>query len=71
MGANIKMMGNDLIIEGVKELNAGKLDSYNDHRMAMALSIAALKGNGQSEILGYKSVNISFPSFYKTLYSLC
>ena len=71
MGANIKMMGNDLIIEGVKELNAGKFDSYNDHRMAMALSIAALKGNGQSEILGYKSVNISFPSFYKTLYSLC
>ena len=71
MGANIKMMGNDLIIEGVKELNAGKFDSYNDHRVAMALSIAALKGNGQSEILGYKSVNISFPSFYKTLYSLC
>ena len=71
MGANVKELEDGLIIEGVEELKAAKLDSYNDHRMAMALSIAALKAKGQSEIIGYQSVNISYPNFYDTLYSFC
>lgn len=71
MGANIQDTDDGLIIEGVKELNAEKLNSYNDHRIAMALSIAALKGKGESEISGHECVNISYPSFYNTFFNLC
>jgi len=70
MGANIKELDDGLIIEGVRELKPSMLDSYNDHRIAMALSIAALKATGESYISGHECIGISYPDFYNTLYSL-
>lgn len=71
MGANIQDTDDGLIIEGVEELHPSQLNSYKDHRIAMALSIAALKGKGESMISGHECVNISYPSFYDTLFNLC
>lgn len=70
MGANIKELDDGLIIEGVKELKPSKLDSHNDHRIAMALSIAALKAKGESYISGHECIGISYPDFYNTLCNL-
>ncbi len=68
MGAKIEELSDGMIINGgVKELRAGKLNSYGDHRIAMALSIAALKAEGKSFISESEVVNISYPSFYKDL----
>lgn len=67
MGAEIEELSDGMIINGVKELEAGELNSYGDHRIAMALSIAALKADGKSIIKGHESVNISYPNFYETL----
>ena len=67
MGAEIKELSDGMIINGVKELRAAKLNSHGDHRIAMALSIAALKAEGKSFIDGSEAVNISYPSFYEDL----
>ncbi|GFN35948.1 3-phosphoshikimate 1-carboxyvinyltransferase [Tepidimicrobium xylanilyticum] len=70
MGAKIQLLSDGLIIDGVKELKGASLDSYNDHRIAMALSIAALLAQGESKINNYECVNISYPDFYNTLFNL-
>lgn len=64
MGANIEDLPDGLIIKGKEDLRPGNVESYNDHRIAMALSIAALNIDGNSEIKNSKCVNISYPSFY-------
>ena len=70
MGANIKALPDGMIIEGVKELRPTSLNSYNDHRIAMALSVAALTAKGRSYIEKCECINISYPNFYTTLFSL-
>ena len=67
MGAKIEELSDGMIIDGVDRLKPAKLNSYGDHRIAMALSIAALKAEGESRIKDYECINISYPDFYKTL----
>jgi 3-phosphoshikimate 1-carboxyvinyltransferase len=67
MGVEIKELSDGMIINGVKELRAEELNSYGDHRIAMALSIAALRAEGKSFINGSEIVNVSYPDFYKDL----
>ena len=70
MGARIEELPDGMIIEGVDRLKSANLHSYNDHRIAMALSIAALKAEGESYIDDSKCVQISYPDFYDTLSNL-
>lgn len=70
MGACIEALPDGMVIDGVKELKPAVLISHNDHRIAMALSIAALATNGKSYIQGYECINISYPDFYTTLSNL-
>lgn len=70
MGAHIKALPDGMVLEGVEELKSATLNSYNDHRIAMALSIAALMAKGKSHIEGFECINISYPNFYTTLFSL-
>ncbi|MBQ4586654.1 MAG: 3-phosphoshikimate 1-carboxyvinyltransferase [Clostridia bacterium] len=44
---------------------AGKVDSFNDHRIVMASTILALSVDGESQIWGYKAINKSFPQFFE------
>ena len=67
MGAKIEELPDGMIIDGVDSLRPAELNSYGDHRIAMALSISALKAKGKSSIYGSESVSISYPDFYKTL----
>jgi len=46
------------------------IDSYNDHRIAMAAGIGALLAKGPVTITGAEAVNKSYPDFFKTLISL-
>ncbi|WP_442870580.1 3-phosphoshikimate 1-carboxyvinyltransferase [Clostridium sp. Cult2] len=70
MGVNIKELPDGMVIEGGSFLESADLVSHNDHRIAMALSIAALRGEGKSNIKGYECVNISYPDFYNSLFKL-
>ncbi len=66
LGANIKEDGDSLIISGVQVLGGAKCDSHNDHRIAMAVAVAACRCEGPVEIDGATtSVKKSYPNFFK------
>jgi 3-phosphoshikimate 1-carboxyvinyltransferase len=64
MGVEIEEFPDGLSIAGRADLQGAVLESHEDHRIAMALSIAALNAEGVTEIHGVSSVNISFPGFF-------
>lgn len=70
MGAEIKEKKNGLEIKGPVQLKGAVIDSHNDHRIAMAFSIAGLIAEGETVIQNADCVSISFPHFYETLDSI-
>ena len=67
MGAEIEEYDDGLAVSGPTSLHGALIDSYGDHRIAMAFSVAALVAEGPSEIDGAECVEISFPEFFKLL----
>lgn len=70
LGAKIEEKEDGLVIKGAEKLEGAKVDSYKDHRMAMALSILALDAEGDTEIKDAEFVNISFPEFFDMIKNL-
>jgi len=70
MGADIKEKPDGLIIRGVKKLKGAKLNTYNDHRLVMAFTVAGLKAEGETIIDNEESVKISFPNFVEVMKSI-
>ncbi len=64
IGANIEETEGGMIIYGKSALTGGIVESYDDHRIAMALSVAGLVSNEGVQINGVDCVNISFPNFF-------
>lgn len=67
MGAEVKEFKDGLSIKGNANLKGASINSYGDHRIAMAFSIAALIAKGKTTINGISAVNISFPGFFEIL----
>lgn len=63
MGAKIEELPDGMIIDGVNNLSGAECNSHGDHRVAMALSIAGLIAEGETEIKDTDCVNTSFPEF--------
>ncbi len=70
MGAEVEEYQDGLMTNGSVRLHGALLDSYGDHRIAMAFAIAALLAEGDSEISGSACVAISFPEFFECLESV-
>jgi 3-phosphoshikimate 1-carboxyvinyltransferase len=70
MGADVHELTNGLRITQPVKLRGASVDSYNDHRIAMAFSVAALIAEGDTEIHGSESAAVSFPEFFELLDSL-
>ena len=67
MGADVVATEDGWIINGPRDLEGARVDSYGDHRIAMALAIAGLIARGKTEIDGAECVAISYPSFFDDL----
>ena len=67
MGCEVEEYEDGLAINGPTKLKGVPLESYGDHRIAMAFSVAALIADGPTEISGADCVDISFPEFFKLL----
>jgi 3-phosphoshikimate 1-carboxyvinyltransferase len=67
MGAVVEEQEGGLRVPGNQRLHGAELQSYDDHRIAMAFSIAALRAEGETLIHGADAARISFPEFYETL----
>lgn len=70
LGANIIELEDSLIISGVNELKGGEVDSHNDHRIVMALAIAATRARGNVIINNPRAVEKSYPNFFKDYFKL-
>ena len=68
MGATVKTTHDTIEIPGKQKLHAAEIDSFGDHRIAMAFSIAALVADGPCTINDSAGrLAVSFPEFYTTL----
>jgi 3-phosphoshikimate 1-carboxyvinyltransferase len=67
MGAQVEERENGLRIPGGQTLHGAEVDSFGDHRIAMAFAVAGLRARGQTVIRGAESVAISYPAFFETL----
>jgi 3-phosphoshikimate 1-carboxyvinyltransferase len=67
MGAQVEEREDGLKIPGGQSLHGAELDSFGDHRIAMAFAVAALRAEGETLIRGAESAAISYPAFFQTL----
>lgn len=65
LGADVTETSDGMIINGGKELKGAELLGYNDHRIVMAFSIAALFAGGETIITEANSINKTYPSFFE------
>jgi 3-phosphoshikimate 1-carboxyvinyltransferase len=62
IGSTAAVEGDDLVVAG-GALRGGSVDARGDHRMAMAMTVAALGADGVVEIEGAEAADVSFPGF--------
>ncbi len=67
MGADVTEFEDGLEIQGGKPLIGAELDSFGDHRIAMAFAIAGLFASGETVIKNTDCVNTSYPGFARHL----
>jgi len=67
MGAQVEEREDGLRIPGGQTLHGAELDSFGDHRIAMAFAVAGLRARGETLIRGAESAAISYPGFFQTL----
>ena len=67
MGARIEELADGFSVQGGHRLTGAPVDSHGDHRIAMALSVAALRATGETDVSGAEVVSISLPGFFPEL----
>jgi 3-phosphoshikimate 1-carboxyvinyltransferase len=67
MGADIEERPDGMKISGGQHLHGAELDSFGDHRIAMAFAVAALRAEGETTIVGADAAGVSYPTFFQEL----
>jgi len=69
MGADVEEFPDGLRVAGrsAGKLRGAQVDPKGDHRIAMALSVAALGAEGDTVVRDAECVGVSFPEFFATL----
>jgi len=70
MGAQVEELEDGLKIPGGQPLHGAEIDSFGDHRVAMAFAVAALRAEGETTIHRADAAVISCPGFYGALEGL-
>jgi 3-phosphoshikimate 1-carboxyvinyltransferase len=70
MGAEVEEREDGLRIPGRQKLHGAEIDSFGDHRIAMAFAVAALRAEGETTIHGADAAVISCPGFFGALEAL-
>lgn len=65
LGGHVREQPDGLEITGVDRLHGGTVEGCNDHRIVMALSIAALRSEGETVITDSESIHKSYPDFFR------
>ncbi|HVP64858.1 MAG TPA: 3-phosphoshikimate 1-carboxyvinyltransferase [candidate division Zixibacteria bacterium] len=67
MGVQFEESEDGLRIPGDQQPHGAEFNSFEDHRIAMAFSVAALRATGDSVMHGSDAVAVSYPEFYEAL----
>ena len=70
LGADVEEHEDSLTIHGHSHLTGGTVDSWRDHRIAMALGIASIKCRKPLTIKNSECVSKSYPDFWRDLQML-
>ena len=70
IGAEVIEREDSLLIHGKPWLKGGIVNSWNDHRIAMAMAIASIRCNEKLTIQDSGAVKKSYPEFYEDFKSL-
>lgn len=66
MGARIEEFEDGMLVER-SHLKGSLIESFGDHRIAMAFAVAGLFADGETEIDGAECAAVSFPEFFELL----
>jgi 3-phosphoshikimate 1-carboxyvinyltransferase len=67
MGADIEPLPDGFAVRGPTPLAGAELDARGDHRIGMALAVAASLADGPSTLSGAEWVDVSYPGFFDAL----
>ena len=67
MGADIEELEDGMIIKGKSKLKGAEIETFKDHRIAMAFSIANLISDGEVKLDNKLCIDISFPGYFDLL----
>ena len=67
MGVRVEETVDTMTVWGAESLRGADFESHGDHRIAMAMAVAALQADGESRVLGAEAAAISFPEFLEVL----
>jgi 3-phosphoshikimate 1-carboxyvinyltransferase len=70
MGVTIETAPDGFHIPGKQQFHTATVDSFGDHRIAMACAVAALSSDGPVTIENAEAASVSFPEFWQTLRAL-
>jgi 3-phosphoshikimate 1-carboxyvinyltransferase len=71
LGAHIEEQEDALIIHSHNTLRGGTVLGYGDHRIIMAMAVAGLQTDSDLTIEGVDAVDVTFPTFFSLLHSIC
>jgi 3-phosphoshikimate 1-carboxyvinyltransferase len=67
MGVSMEVTADGFHIPGRQKFRGAVVDSFGDHRIAMACAVAALSAAGEVTIENAEAASVSYPEFYDTL----
>jgi len=67
LGVRVETAPDGLRVEGGQRFRGGSVESFGDHRIAMAFAVAALAADGPVTIEGAEAASVSFPEFWSKL----
>ncbi len=70
MGADISATDNEIRVNGGRQLTGCPVESYGDHRIAMAMTVAGLHASGETTVNEAQCASVTFPGFYDKLNNL-
>ncbi len=70
MGGSVTPTQDGMVIEGGKPLHQALIRTHQDHRIAMAFTVAGLNAAGETTLDDRNCTAISYPSFYEDILAL-
>ncbi len=70
MGVKVEELEDGFIIEGTEKLKGAKIETFGDHRIAMAFAVAGLVTDEEVIIDRPECVSISYPQFWDDLFKI-